>query len=51
MAIARAYSDGMEHRRFRIELSHPVWGDYRGRLLSLGAESFPGPGETSRLRT
>ena len=49
MANVRAYSDGMEHWRSRIKLSHPVWGDYRGRLLSLGAESFPGPGELRRL--
>ena len=49
LAIVRAYSDGMEHWRSRIDLSHPVWGDYRDRVLSLGAESFPGPSELSRL--
>ncbi|MFC1795705.1 DUF3025 domain-containing protein [Pseudomonadota bacterium] len=49
MAIVRAYSDGMEHWRSPIDLSHPVWGDYRDRLLSLGGEPFPGPGELSRL--
>ncbi len=51
MAIVRAHSDGMEDWRSRIELSHPVWGDYRGGLLSMGPEPFPCPGELIRLRT
>jgi hypothetical protein len=39
----------MEHWRSRIDISHPVWGDYRDRLLSLEEKSFPGPMELSLL--
>jgi len=45
MASVPAYSDAMESWRSIIDLSHPVWGDYQGRLLSLPEDFFPGPGE------
>lgn len=48
-ASVHGYSETMEQWRSFVELSHPVWADYRDRLLSLGLESFPGPGELSRL--
>ena len=37
----------MDNWRARIDLSHPVWTDYREHLRSLGEKAFPTPGELS----
>jgi hypothetical protein len=37
----------METWRARIDLSHPVWTDYREHLRSLGETTFPTPAELS----
>lgn len=41
----------MENWRRQMDLSHPVWTDYRERLRSLGDDAFPSPEElTLHLR-
>ena len=47
MAIIRIYSETMENWSSRIDISHPVWGDFRARLLELRGDSFPGAQELS----
>ncbi len=49
MALTSTYSEAMDYWCSQIDISHPVWSDYRDRLFKLGELSFPGPRELNLL--